>query len=81
MTIPLSEALEEAHYVTFSGDRRVMAVWYGAHTVSFFLADDPAAITHVESVPIGEYRFGETSREDAEGTIESTFAEYRGEIP
>lgn len=77
MTIPLSEALDEAQYVTFSADRRVMAVWYGAHTVSFFLADDPAAITHVETVSIGEYRFGETTREDAEETIESTFEGYR----
>ncbi|MDL5362639.1 hypothetical protein [Halalkalicoccus sp. NIPERK01] len=77
MTIELSEAVDEAHYVTFSADRRVMAVWYGANTVSFFLVEDPAAIVHIETVSIGEYRFGETSREDAEGTIDSVFAEYR----
>lgn len=77
VTIALAEALDGAQYVTFSDDRRVMAVWYGAHTVTFFLADDPSAIAVVESVRIGEYDFGETTREDARKTIRSTFEEYR----
>ncbi|ADJ14625.1 hypothetical protein [Halalkalicoccus jeotgali] len=77
MTIELDEAIDEAQYVAVSADRRLMAVWYGAQTVTVFLIEDPAAIAVVESVPIGEYRFGETSREDARETIESIFEEYR----
>ncbi|MFC6903883.1 hypothetical protein [Halalkalicoccus tibetensis] len=80
MTIALAEALEGAQYVSFSDDRRVMAVWYGAHTVTFFLVEDPSAIAVVESVRIGEYAFGETSREDARETVRSTFEEYRNGI-
>lgn len=79
MTIELSEAADEARYVTFSSDRRIMAVWYGTNTVSFFLVEDPAAIRVVESVSIGEYRFGETTRDEAMETIDSVFEEYRRE--
>ncbi|WP_122089521.1 hypothetical protein [Halalkalicoccus subterraneus] len=76
MAIPFSEALDEAQYVSFSDDRRVMAVWYGAHRVTFFLVEDPSHIAVVETVSIGEYRFGETSREEADETIRSVFEAY-----
>jgi hypothetical protein len=76
MPIPLSEALDEAQYVAFSDDRRLMAVWYGVHRVTFFLVEDPAEIAVVETVAIGEYRFGETSREEADETIRTVFEAY-----
>lgn len=78
MTIALSEAVDEAQYVTVSSDRRLMAVWYGTNSVTFFLIEDPSEIAIVDSVSIGEYAFGETTREQAIETIESVFAEYRG---
>lgn len=81
MTITLSEAADEARYVTFSSDRRIMAVWYGTNTVSFFLVENPTEILVVETVPIGAYRFGETTKEQAEETIDSVFEAYRREAP
>lgn len=78
MTIALGEAIDEAQYVTVSSDRRIMAVWYGTNSITFFLIEDPSQIAIVDSVSIGEYRFGETTREEAMGTIDSVFAEYRG---
>lgn len=78
MTIALSEAVDEAQYVEISSDRKIMAVWYGANTVVFFLIEDPTAIAIVDSVSIGEYNFGETTRKQARETIQSVFAEYRG---
>lgn len=80
MTIPLSEALDEAQYVTFSDDRRLMAVWYGAHRVTFFLVEDPAEIAVVETVAIGEYRFGETTPAEAEETIRTVFEAYHDDF-
>lgn len=77
MTIPLGEAVDEARYVTVSADRCVMAVWYGTNVVAFFLIEDPTEIAVIETVPIGDYEFGETTRREAEETIESTFEEYR----
>ena len=78
MTISLEEAVDEAQYVTVSSDHKIMAVWYGANSVTFYLIEEPSQIAIVDSVSIGEYKFGETTREEAIDTIQSVFAEYRG---
>lgn len=76
MTVPLSEAMDEAKFVKFY-QHTYVGVWHGSHTINYYeVVYDSDELRPMDTQSVGDYETGETTLEEVKEAIETTFENW-----
>lgn len=66
------DVFDEAHYVAFSEDNELIAVWHGGHTINLYAPSRRYndEFNPVDAISVGGFEAGETTLSDVKEGIE-----------